>query len=102
MQIEIKWCTELLECNCAVKVNAKQLEKKCHLTPFGKVTVQTFIIFKLNHLFITLPNSSPAMLISISDIMYKFIWNDRPDKVNRQQICMDYVDGGHKMLDLKN
>ena len=76
--------------------------KKCHLTPFGKVTVvKTFIISKFNHLFITLPNPSLTMLKSISDIMYKFIWDDKPDKVNRQQICKDYLDGRLKMLDLE-
>ena len=76
--------------------------KKRHLTPFGKVTVvKTFIISKFNHLFITLPNPSPEMIKSISDIMYKFIWNGKPDKVNRQQICKDYLDRGFKMLDLE-
>ena len=75
---------KLLECYCTVKVNTKQLEKR-HLKPFGKVTVvKTFIISKFNHFFITLPNPSPAMLKSISGIMYKFISNDKPDKVNRQ------------------
>ena len=76
--------------------------KKRHLTPCGKVTVvKTFIISKFNHLFITLPNPSPEMIKSISDIMYKFIWNGKPDKVNKQQICKDYLDGGFKMLDLE-
>ena len=41
------------------------------------------------------------MIKSISDIMYKFIWNGKPDKVNRQQICKDYLDGGFKMIDLE-
>ena len=63
--------------------------------------VKTFIISKFNHLFITLPNPSSAMLKSISYIMYKFIWNDKPEKVNRQQICKDCLDGGLKMLDLE-
>ena len=58
--------------------------------------VKTFIISKFNHLFVTLPNPSPEMIKSISDIMYKFIWNGKPDKVNRQQICKDYLGGGFK------
>ena len=33
--------------------------------------------------------------------MYKFIWDDKPDKVNRHQICKDYLDGALKMLDLE-
>ena len=73
--------------------------KKRDLTPFGKITViKTFIISKFNHLFIALPNPSPEIIKAISDMMFKFIWNDKPDKVNRKQICKD---GGLKMLDLE-
>ena len=76
--------------------------KKRNLTPYGKITViETFIISKFNHLFIALPNPSPETVKSISDIMYKFMWDDKPDKVNRQQICKDYLHGGLKMLDLE-
>ena len=76
--------------------------KKRYLTPFGKVTViKTFIVSKFNHFFISLPNPSPEMVKSISDLVYKFLWNEKPDKVNRQQICQDYLDGGLKMLDLE-
>ena len=76
--------------------------KKRNLTPFGKITViKTFIISKFNHLFIASPNPSPETVKSISDIMYKFIWDDKPDKVNRHQICKDYLHGGLKMLDLE-
>ena len=75
---------------------------KKNLTPFGKITViKTFIISKFNHLFIALPNPSPETVKSISDIMYKFIWDDKPDKVNRHQICKDYLHGGLKTLDLE-
>ena len=53
--------------------------KKCNLTPFGKITViKTFIISKFNYLFIALPNPSPENIKSIFDIMYKFIWDDKP------------------------
>ena len=41
------------------------------------------------------------MIKSTSYIVDKFIWNDKPDKINKQQICKDYLDGGFKMLDLE-
>ena len=75
------------------KVILNNWKRQC-LTPFGKVTImKTFIVSKFNHLFISLPNPSLEMVKSISDIMYQFLWTGKPDKVNRQQICQDYLDG---------
>ena len=76
--------------------------KSRYLTPIGKLTVlKTLIIPKFNHLFSSLPNPKLEQLTQLNHIMYKFIWNNEPDKVKRSQICKSYNEGGLKMIDLE-
>ena len=69
------------------------------MTPLGKVTiVKTFVLSKLNHLFSSLPAQQPSIFKKLDDIIYRFIWNNKPDKIKRTQLCQDYLQGGLKML----
>ena len=75
--------------------------KQRYLTPLGKITVvKSLIIPKLNHLFISIPNPSDVFLKKISGILFKFIWDNKPDKISRVQITKEYLDGGLKMLNI--
>ena len=75
--------------------------KKRSLTPFGKITIiKTFIISIFNHLIIALPNPTPSEIKTITEMMFKFLWHDKPDKISREQICKDYSEGGLKMIQL--
>ena len=77
--------------------------KNRYLTPIGKVTtLKTLIIPKFNHMFVSLPSPKKEQLTQLNNIMYKFIWNNKPDKVKRSQICKPYSEGGLKMIDLEN
>ena len=72
-----------------------------YLTPFGKITIiKTFVISKFNHLFISLPSPAPTTIKEISNIIYKFVWGSKTDKIARKQICKEHIDGGLKMIDL--
>ena len=68
---------DLLEINyekkiCEIK-NLINIWQKLYLTPIGKVTViKTFILAKLNHLFLGLPNPTAQLLKRIEDLCYKF------------------------------
>ena len=33
--------------------------------------------------------------------MFDFLWDDKPDKINRKTIIQNYENGGLKMIDLK-
>ena len=33
--------------------------------------------------------------------MFNFIWDQKPDKINRNILCQNYNNGGLKMIDLK-
>ena len=75
---------------------------KRYLTPLGKITViKTFIISKLIHLFTTLPTPEKTEIDKINNLLYKFVWDNKPDKVKREQINQNYVNGGLKMVNIE-
>ena len=64
------------------------------LTPFGKITiVKSLGLSQLIYLFSVLPKPPESLL-------FKFIWNGKPDKISRKTLIGDYMDGGLKMLHL--
>ena len=40
------------------------------------------------------------MIKSLTDLIYDFLWDGKPDKVSRKQICKEYLEGGLKMIDI--
>ena len=86
---------------CEIK-NLMNIWEKRYLTPIGKVTVvKTFILAKLNHLFLGLPNPTPQLLKKIEDLCYKFLWSNKPDKINRNIVTLDGQSGGLNMVNVK-
>ena len=85
-------------------VRSKQLLNRWenrYLTPFRKITIiKTFVISKFSHLFISLPSRAPTTIMEISNILYKFVWGGKTDKIARKQICKEHIEGGLKMSDL--
>ena len=77
--------------------------KKRNLTPIGKITVlKTLVLSKLNHIFISLPLPSEQKLKEIEKIFFSFIWDDKPERIKREQIMKDYSEGGLKMVNIRN
>ena len=75
--------------------------KKQKLTPFGKIcVVKTFILSKLNHLFQSLPTPEEKIIARINKLIFKFIWDDKPDKVSRKQCMQPYLSGGLNMVNI--
>ena len=56
---------------------------------------------KLTHLFLSVP-APPTVLQEINSLMFSFLWNNKPDKVKRNTICGDYLNGGLKMINIFN
>ena len=68
---------------------------KRQLAPFGKITIiKSLLLPKLAHLFISLPKPPEKWMKNLEQIFFKFIWNDKPDKISRSQAVQDYTDGG--------
>ena len=73
------------------------------LTPIGKITlIKTFMVPKLNHLFSALPTPSEKLIKEIDNLLYKFIWDNKPDKVARKVITQKLTKGGLKMVNITN
>ena len=76
---------------------------KRQLTPFGKITIiKSLLLPKLAHLFISLPKPPEKWMKNLEQVFFKFIWNDKTDKISRSQIVQDYPDGGLKMVHLES
>ena len=94
--------SEMIDLNFKAKIlEIKELIKiwnKRYLTPLGKITViKTFLLAKLNHLFLTLPNPGKAFIGELNDLFHKFIWSNKPDKINRKTITLKNRSGGLNM-----
>ena len=59
--------------------------------------IKTLILSNLNHLFMTIPLSQEFSK-KIDNLLYNFLWDGKPDKVSRAQICQSYANGGLKMI----
>ena len=73
------------------------------LTLLGKITILKSlvipkIVYKATYLPVTLPES---FIKELNQIMYKFIWGSKWEKVGRSQLCCDVKEGGGKMIDIK-
>ena len=84
-----------------IKESIKHWNKR-FLTPLGKVTViKTFLLSKLNHIFLSLPNPDPTYLKELNEIFFNFIWSNKPDKISRRVLTLDFKKCGIKMIDLE-
>ena len=73
------------------------------LTVLGRITVlKTLIIPIITHLLISLPNPGEMFLKTLNTLFFKFIWQNKPEKLKRDLITQDYKVGGLKMINLSN
>ena len=95
--VQINYSAKMVE----IKESIKHWNKR-FLTPLGKVTViKTFLLSKLNHIFLSLPNRDPTYLKELNEIFLNFIWSNKPDKISRRVLTLDFKKGGIKMIDLE-
>ena len=79
----------------------KQWERR-FLTPIGKITViKSLLLSKLVHILMSLPNPSQPCIKRIENMFYKFLWNNKPDRVRRTKVVQKYQFDGLKMIDLR-
>ena len=76
--------------------------KKRNLTPFGKITIiKNLAIPKLLYVFLNLPDPTEKFLRELDNIIYRFLWDSKPSKINRQTIELDKENGGLNMINIK-
>ncbi|PJE77669.1 hypothetical protein CI610_03402 [invertebrate metagenome] len=72
------------------------------LTPIGRINIiKSILVSQFNHLFISLPNPDYRFISKLNTIFFEFLWNSKVDKVKRDVIVQDYINGGLKMINIK-
>ena len=87
-----------------IKVIEKLLSCWMHrtLTVYGKITIiKSLALSKLSHLALVLPDLDNKQIKTIERMFFKFIWNDKPDKVSRDHVKLSEKAGGLGMVDIK-
>lgn len=63
------------------------------------ILINTLVIPQFIYLIMTLPSPEASLFKFIEQKMFKFLWNNKPDKIKRQYVYNSYENGG---LNLKN
>ena len=75
--------------------------KKRHLTPLGKITlIKTLFLSKLTYLLLNIPDPSPEFLKDLDQLLLRFLWGGKTNKIKKKIICKSYEEGGLKMVDI--
>ena len=96
-----------LELDKCIKINfsEKMMEikeligrwNKRYLTPLRKITiVKMFLLAKLNHLFTCLRNQADVYVKEINNLLFKFVWSSKPEKIKIQTTMLNKILGGLK------
>ena len=68
---------------------------KRQITPLGRIAVlKAIILSKLIHLWILLPNPPEDSIKSIQNLVFKFIWKNKRDKISRKTAVHSLKAGG--------
>ena len=74
-----------------------------YLTPYGKITIiKTLALSKLSHVALIIPNPTKQMFKQIESIFFKFLWNNKSEKVRREDAKLPENFGGLNMPDIEN
>ena len=53
-------------------------------------------------LLTVIPNPPQEFIAQVNKLVYKFIWDGKPDRVSRKVVINDNIHGGLNMLDLES
>ena len=70
-----------------------------HLTPFGRITIiKSMALSKLSHLVLVCPHLGTENLAKLKNMIFKFLWNNKPDRMKREQVMLPVQKGGLNLL----
>jgi hypothetical protein len=72
------------------------------LSLIGKITILKSLAFSKIIYQCGVITPPKEFIDNINDMAYKFVWDDKPNKIKRKTLISDYEDGGLKMLDIKS
>ena len=75
--------------------------KKRNLTPIGKITlIKTLVMAKLTYLLINLPDPPATFLQEIDNLLTRFLWGGKINKIKKSTTYKSYDKGGLKMYNI--
>ena len=81
--------------------NLLKIWSRRKLTLIGKITVlKTLIMPKIVHLLTVLPSPSFDKLKKLDTLFFRFLWDNKPDKIKRDVLCKSIEEGGLNMIDV--
>jgi hypothetical protein len=73
-----------------------------YVTPYGKVTIiRTLALSQLSHIALVIPNPSKQMFKRIETIFFRFLWNNKSEKVCRDDAKLPENLGGLNVPDIE-
>ena len=73
-----------------------------YITPYGKVTIiKSLALSKLSHVALVIPNPSKQMFKQIETLIFKFLWNNKSEKVSREHAKLPEKLGGLNVPDIE-
>ena len=100
--------TSLDNLNLSIKTNMDDVKKLLknwryrYLTPYGKIVIlKSLALSKLTHLSLILPELSDELADTLEKIFLEFLWDGKPDKVDRISVKMPQSMGGLNFPDIK-
>ena len=96
-----------MECNFDSKIEEIKKVFNCWinrtLSIYGKIVIiKTLGLSKLSHLALVLPNLNKNQLKHIENIIFQFLWDNKPDKVSREHAKLTEQAGGLGVIDIKS
>ena len=70
------------------------------LSLIGKITILKSLAFSKVIYQCGILATTPKFVELLNDISYKFLWNNKPDKIKRNTLIADYKNGGFKFISL--
>ena len=95
--IQINYAEKLAEIKWLFRIWIKR-----QITPLGRIAVlKSLILSKLIHLWLLLPNPPDDFFQSLQALCYRFIWQKKPDKINRKTAHKSVMNGGMGLPELQ-
>merc|ERR1712240_66749 len=96
---------DIIENNFSDKIEEIKRElckwKKRNLTPIGKITlIKTLVMAKLTYLLINLPDPPATFLQEIDNLLTRFLWGGKINKIKKSTTYKSYDKGGLKMYNI--
>ena len=75
---------------------------KRSITPVGRVAVlRSLLLSKLIHLWILLPDPPDTLVNNLQKMCFRFVWQDKQDKISRKMVVKSVKNGGLNVPDIK-